>query len=51
MVQIKLTILIPRGKHEVCRTMECNESLDESLREMLPRSEYKFLSSTYLYLS
>jgi hypothetical protein len=23
-----LTIIFPRGKHEVCRTMECNESLD-----------------------
>jgi hypothetical protein len=28
MARIKLTILFPRGKHEVCRTMECNESLD-----------------------
>jgi hypothetical protein len=23
-----LTIIFPRGKHEVCHTMECNESLD-----------------------
>ena len=29
MARIKLTILFPRGKHEVCRTMECNESLDQ----------------------
>ena len=28
MARIKLTILFPRGKHEVCRTMEWNESLD-----------------------
>jgi len=28
MVQSILTIIFPRGKHEVCRTMECNESLD-----------------------
>jgi D-mannonate dehydratase len=29
MVQSILTIIFPRGKHEVCRTMECNESLDQ----------------------
>jgi hypothetical protein len=29
MARSKLTILFPRGKHEVCRTMECNESLDQ----------------------
>jgi hypothetical protein len=28
MAQSILTIIFPRGKHEVCRTMECNESLD-----------------------
>ena len=28
MARIKLTILFPRGKHEVCRTMEWNESHD-----------------------
>jgi hypothetical protein len=29
MARSKLTILFPRGKHEICRTMECNESLDQ----------------------
>jgi len=29
MVRSKLTILFPRGKHEVCRIMEYNESLDQ----------------------
>jgi len=29
MARSKLTILFPRGKHDVCRRMECNESLDQ----------------------
>jgi len=29
MARSKLTILFPRGKHEVCRIMEYNESLDQ----------------------
>jgi tRNA G10 N-methylase Trm11 len=29
MARIKLTIIFPRGKHEVCHRMECNESLDQ----------------------
>jgi hypothetical protein len=29
MVRMKLTILFPRGKHEVYRRMEYNESLDQ----------------------
>jgi tRNA G10 N-methylase Trm11 len=29
MARSKLTILFPHGKHDVCRRMECNESLDQ----------------------
>jgi len=29
MVRSFLSIFFPRGKHAVCRTMDCNESLDQ----------------------